>query len=320
MDVLSWRLSLTERDPTENMMRWMRSYDTPCRFACCYSTECAMIMCSHCKKSLTADGRMQTRYQCMECPVAAPDEPSRRPEFCEDCWHNPTVLHWHSNFCKVDAKGGHGAEVRRIGKVASATLEEADLAEYPRAAMEARKAATGQDVLCFICYCEFESEGEERPRGPPGCPEGHGEGIFHAERGLEDAGPAHAACWIQWYQSKDALTYCKSAVGGCFPIYCSLCEFEAEMAAWRESFDQGYNVIREAFKEGSSLKREEAASALLQAGSLPSCAVPDISMLGEEVTLEDCEDAFERALALLHPQPWIQRRAKDARESGSGSR
>ena len=309
MDALAWRATLVERDPTENMMRWMRSYETPCRFACCYSSECAMIMCSHCHKSLTADGRMQTRWQCMECPVLPPDEPSRRPEFCEDCWHNPDVLHWHSNFCKVDAKGVHTGVHREIGVAASTTIQEADLTEYP--------GEVGPDTLCFICYCGFEADGEERPRGPPGCIKGHGEGIFHPEKGLENVGPAHAECWIQMYRAKDALQACKSPKGGFFPVYCSLCDFEAEMAGWRRDFDAGFALLREGFANhnGVGPDRAEATKILILAGSLPSCAVPDVSrLLDANPTLAECEAAFGDALDLLHPQPWIQAQARAARE------
>ena len=129
------------------------------------------------------------------------------------------------------------------------------------------------------------------------------------QRGVEDAGPAHSECWMQMLRSKDALTCCSSqASGAFFPVYCTLCEFDADMAAWRDDFSMGFERFRAGFSRRESLDREAATSLLIQAGSLSSCAVPDLTVLGARPTLEECDTAFSNALDVdvLHPQPWIQ--------------
>ena len=89
------------------------------------------------------------------------------------------------------------------------------------------------------------------------------------------------------------------------------------MAGWRRDFDAGFALLREGFANhnGVGPDRAEATKILIQAGSLPSCAVPDVSRLPDaNPTLAECEAAFGDALDLLHPQPWIQAQARAARE------
>ena len=61
-----WLDSLKVYPITENMLRWMSSYDHTCDRACCHATQCASIRCTSCKTSLTKLP-LPNRYQCIEC-------------------------------------------------------------------------------------------------------------------------------------------------------------------------------------------------------------------------------------------------------------
>ena len=228
MDAMdSWRQGLLSKEPTSNMMRWMSGYDEACPFTCCRSEDCAMIQCTGCLKSLTALGRAQTRYQCMQCPVEErPDTVSRRPELCEDCFVDPSQLHWHGAFCKVNGRGQHEVAHRIVGVAEMHTVSEEDLTFLPTAS-----PALEKEACCAVCceeFCDgFSTSGSDGvvPRCPPGCSAGHGDGFRHPKLGVQDLGLQCGACWMRKYQMADMLTCCR-VDGAFFPAFCSLCEFK----------------------------------------------------------------------------------------------
>ena len=50
----------------------------------------------------------------MKCLIKI-DEPTTRPELCENCFNDENVLHDHKEFCKIDSKGYHTFARRDVG-------------------------------------------------------------------------------------------------------------------------------------------------------------------------------------------------------------
>ena len=120
IDLSIWYNSLAFKEPTENMMRWMKSYLVPCKKICCHSTMCGVMRCSSCAKSLTTTFPPKTKYYCMICKIPVPtddvetsgssskqDLQHESPIFCADCFLSDKIKHDHDVFCKVDSKGVH---------------------------------------------------------------------------------------------------------------------------------------------------------------------------------------------------------------------
>ena len=96
------------------------------------------------------------------------------------------MLHWHSNFCKVDPEGNHTSEVRPVGYADAYAIKKEDFSPRP-------KDMGKVEGDCYICMCEFDDD--MPPMSPPGCKYGHGEGRFDEETmTMKDSGPAHGDC------------------------------------------------------------------------------------------------------------------------------
>lgn len=315
-DLLRWKEQFGSRSPTTNMMLWMRSFDSPCDSFCCFSKDCGVIRCSNCYCNLTAVDAPLARYQCMECK-AVPDwetsgEASQRPEFCERCFGDPAVLHWHSKFCLVTETGFHTVTKRGCGTAEASTLREIDLNEY--------NPADGEE--CAACLSAFDSE--HVPKSPPGCPEGHGVCIPDTVLGFKSVGTYCADAWMQFLASSDRLTHCKVTGPSTtfFPPYCQLCCFESETASWERDFCGAVDQLCRSFEASSSpapaLPFAEALAALEAAGAMPSCCVPSRPAVEARqggdgaVALAGALAALHEAVVALHPQKWIRAIADSA--------
>ncbi len=68
--------------------------------------------------------------------MAPPEKRSSRPEYCEACFASDSVLHDHVWFLRINARGGHTAVERTVGRAERQTLTEADLSLVPLETVE----------------------------------------------------------------------------------------------------------------------------------------------------------------------------------------
>jgi hypothetical protein len=209
-----------KREPTKNMMIWMKFYDNICERTCCHSTDCGSIKCSGCLTYLTGIPP-QSRYQCIECEILPPETLNNpRPELCSNCFYSKTVLHHHQKFLLVNEKGLHTIERRTTGLSTQSKLVIDDFHKIIK---------IQDDSICQVCYDYFS---EENPAvAYPGCKYAHGSPIKDKEKGIVDSKSySHAECLINWYSSSNRDVYCGE------PNYCEVCIFEEDKNSWKELF------------------------------------------------------------------------------------
>jgi len=214
------------RDPTSNMMIWMKHYDKICNKFCCISIDCGSIKCSGCLTYLTGYPP-SIRYQCIECEILPPETVhDSRPEVCEKCFINPNLLHQHSKWLKIDEKGNHSIEIRTFGV---AELKEVTKADFP--------IVENVNTDCAICSEKFSSNNPAVCK--PGCINKHGEPIKDKLLGLIDSKSyTHFDCQINWLKYSKRNTYCGKIQ------FCNLCLFEEEMREWRSQFNTVFVKIK----------------------------------------------------------------------------
>ena len=153
-----WQNLTPQQPPTENMMRWMSAYTSPCSSHCCRSVDCACIRCGFCNLSLTSNAKAAERYECADCmPIGEQDMKNHislvsGTTMCSNCFHGghadtatatsdvdvatgSTLAppHEHSaHWCKIDINGIHTAVARPVAATANRTLVEGDFIPLPR--------------------------------------------------------------------------------------------------------------------------------------------------------------------------------------------
>jgi hypothetical protein len=339
-ELIEWMDKLSRKPVTENMMRWMTTFETVCDRDCCYSPDCAVISCSNCFTKLTSLCHPLERFVCMECCTvnAKGDFEICGPMFCSQCFDNRDVLHFHNKFCRVtEFTGQHLIIVRNFGVAEQRTLVIDDLVSWECSGDSSADHITS----CCICCEDFSPSGPMSSRRvcPPGCSGGHDDCLFDSNKGwVAIPGAAYCGeCAMQRYQVEGRLLHCRSegVKSKFYPSYCQLCDHLEEMAKWRQDFEASFALLIAGFQQSSlvalTLPVEEARSLLHACGSLPSCAVPasaDKSLsdghhqqqqaleqgVGEAasssvtatMTYREALDLLVLAAKKLHPQPYIR--------------
>lgn len=231
------------RTPTENMMRWMKSFDRPCERACCYSVDCASIRCSFCFVSLTSADRPSLsnfRMECVECPLviaesfenAADDVYVSQTTMCAACFHSVSVKHHHTIFCKIVSEGGQHSVCRRsVPAVPLLSLTKSDF----------HSIALGHECLLLknYCSCCYEPFREDRMAvATPGCDANHGI-AEHTRNGdiVDSKGYFCIDCAYSWYSSKGSASFCD--ITSC----CVVCKHVQEVKQWKQDFATDKMVI-----------------------------------------------------------------------------
>ena len=260
-----------------------------------------------------------------------------RPEYCEDCFSSPGVLHWHNRFLLVDQEGEHVAVERLCGL---AELRYITLDDLPV------QSGLDDDQACGICCMEFSSE--EPATCGVGCTSGHGEGLADPRQGMLDSKTFyHAECRMSWIKSQKTDTYC----GDKAPVHCKVCLFENDCKAWMKDFQRGIDAIK-AYGEREEASLEELLNFLTQEfqieawicfrsfaflsitlllystilllclsfGVVENCMMVFVGFccrflhliqqnpkeLPKDIAKKELPEQFRRALKELHPQPWLQ--------------
>jgi hypothetical protein len=219
-------LKLDTRQPTTNMMLWMKYYDSICNRLCCHSTDCGTLRCSGCLLYLTTVPPLP-RYQCIECEIFPPEATyNSRPEICEACFNNNNILHQHVNWLKVDEKGNHSIVNRSTGVCEAKTVNHSD---FPIVSKELTSS-------CAICCCDFDNDNP--PVSFPGCRLAHGNAGYCNDIGYFDMGTYnHLECIIHWYQASKRDVYNGEL------NYCELCRFESIKDKWISDFQRTRDYI-----------------------------------------------------------------------------
>ena len=291
LDIELWLDKLEKREPTPNMMIWMKEYDQICNRNCCYSADCGVIKCSGCGICLTIIPPI-TRIQCTECeilPIDAIYDP--RPEYCERCFNNPLVLHHHNLFLEVDSKGLHSLKIRHTGFCELLMINTQDF-----------KVITKKIVnnYCNICGDLFDISNPAVSH--PGCKKEHGSPIKDKIKGVLDSFSfSHADCLMKWYEYSKRDKYCG------IKSFCEVCNFELEMESWSNFFLEAKERINDNLK-----LNKEIYSIIIEIEKQLTINFSN----DEKNLLKDCitDDNFIRKLydfiivklKSLHPQEWIR--------------
>lgn len=232
-DLNDFLFKLEQRKPTSSMMIWMKFYDQICDRICCHSTDCGSIRCSGCLNYLTGCPP-STRYQCIDCDILPPETVNNpRPELCEKCFINPLMLHHHANWLKVDLKGIHSLEERKVGV---AELKELKISDFTPINLENEKDISSD--ICIICNEGFTLKNPAVSY--PGCKKQHGSPISDKNLGVVDSKQFfHAECLMTWFEISKRNTYC----GDLSTNYCDVCRFHLELKAWKRQFQTIKNNI-----------------------------------------------------------------------------
>ncbi len=283
-DLNNFLSKLDEREPTKNMMIWMRYYEKNCKKICCHSIDCGSIRCYGCMKYLSG-APPKKRFQCIECEILPPETLNDpRPVFCEDCFDNENILHNHNQWLKVDEKGIHSIVLRIVG---FSELKEINKLDFP--ILNKEEYFNNEDKTCAICTDIFTKD--DPPNSYPGCTFYHGSPQNIKNFGVVDTKQfSHLRCLMMWFESIKRNFYCGKLQ------FCEVCIFEKEKNGWEEYFKDTKNTIKdkitnnETYDEINKYINERLA----------------INIEKEDFKSRDLFDCIQLEMINLHHQEWLR--------------